>query len=104
MRQKIGIVSAIVHDPDIVVLDEPHTGLDPKARAEVREFIWKLKEMKKTIFLSSHILYEISEVADRVAIISHGKLLICDTLEKLENIAKRSIIQLELLNNNPAEI
>src|SRR6056297_1889632 len=68
MRQKIGIVSAIVHDPEVVVLDEPHTGLDPSARRDVRDFILELKERGKTVFLSSHILYEVSEVADRVAI------------------------------------
>jgi ABC-type multidrug transport system ATPase subunit len=104
MRQKIGIVSAIVHDPEIVVLDEPHTGLDPKARSEVREFILKLKKMGKTVFLSSHLLYEVSEVADRVAMISNGKLLVCDTLEKLESMAKRSVIQLELYQQDQQEI
>ena len=97
MRQKIGVVSAIVHDPDIIVLDEPHTGLDPTARKMVREFILKLKEMGKTVSFSSHLLYEVSEVADRVAMISHGEIIACDTLEKLEAMAKKSEIQLELL-------
>ena len=86
MRQKIGIISAIVHDPDIIVLDEPSTGLDPTARLLVREFILKLKSLGKTIFLSSHLLYEISEIADRIAIISHGKLVAIDTLENLEKM------------------
>lgn len=98
MRQKIGVVSAIVHDPEIVVLDEPHTGLDPKARSEIRAFILKLKEMGKTVFFSSHLLYEVSEVADRVAIISHGKIIALDTLENLERMAQRSVIELELYN------
>ncbi len=96
MRQKIGIVSAIVHDPDIIVLDEPHTGLDPKARTEIRAFIRKLKEMGKTVFFSSHLLYEVSEVSDRVAIISKGKIIALDTLENLERMARGSIIELEL--------
>lgn len=96
MRQKIGIVSAIVHDPDIVVLDEPHTGLDPKARSEVRAFILKLKDMGKTVFLSSHLLFEVSEVADRVAIISKGKIIAIDTLENLESLAQGSVIEMEL--------
>jgi ABC-2 type transport system ATP-binding protein len=96
MRQKIGIVSAIVHDPDIIVLDEPATGLDPTARLLVREFLLKMQDIGKTIFLSSHLLYEISEIADRVAIISHGKLIACDTLENLEAKAKKSVIELEL--------
>ncbi|MHA1730175.1 MAG: ABC transporter ATP-binding protein [Promethearchaeota archaeon] len=100
MRQKIGIVSAIVHDPEIIVLDEPHTGLDPKARSEVREFIHNLKKAGKTVFFSSHLLYEVSEVADRVAMINHGQLIACDTLENLESKAKRSVIQLELFQQD----
>ncbi|UYP48705.1 Vitamin B12 import ATP-binding protein BtuD [Candidatus Lokiarchaeum ossiferum] len=103
MRQKIGIVSAIVHDPEIIVLDEPHTGLDPKARSEVREFIVNLKKKGKTVFLSSHLLYEVSEVADRVAMINKGKLIACDTLENLESKAKRSIIQVELFQQDKQE-
>jgi ABC-type multidrug transport system ATPase subunit len=98
MRQKIGIASAIIHDPEIIVLDEPQTGLDPTARKEVRDFILKLRKMGKTVFLSSHLLYEISEVADRIAIIHHGKLIAFDTLENLEEKAKKSVIQFELLN------
>jgi ABC-type multidrug transport system ATPase subunit len=96
MRQKIGIISTIVHDPQVIVLDEPQTGLDPKARIEVRKFILTLKEMGKTIFLSSHQLYEIGEVADRIAIINHGQLVAFDSMDKLEAKAKKSIIQLEI--------
>ncbi len=99
MRQKIGVVSALVHDPSIIVLDEPHTGLDPSARIEVRDLILKLKEMNKTVFLSSHLLYEVSEVADRVAIISHGIIVACDTLDNLEEQAKQSIIDLEIISS-----
>ncbi len=98
MRQKIGILSALVHDPAILVLDEPQTGLDPKARREIRDLLIRLKNQGKTIFLSSHLLYEIAEIADRVAIISHGILVACDTLENLESQAKSSLIQVELLN------
>jgi len=98
MRQKIGILSAIVHDPDIVVLDEPQTGLDPGARKEVRDFIMNLKKMGKTVFLSSHLLYEISEVADRIAIIHLGKIIAFDTLDNLEGRAMKSVIHFELLN------
>ncbi len=96
MRQKIGIVSSIVHDPQVVVLDEPTTGLDPKARIEIRSFILKLKEMGKTIFISSHQLYEISEIADRVAILNFGELIAFDTLDNLEARVKKSIIHVEI--------
>ncbi|MFX0044141.1 MAG: ABC transporter ATP-binding protein, partial [Candidatus Hodarchaeota archaeon] len=99
MRQKIGIASAIIHNPDIVILDEPQTGLDPQARREVRDFILELKKMGKTIFLSSHLLYEISEVADRIAIINKGKIIAFDTIDNLESKAKKSVINFELLDH-----
>ena len=99
MRQKIGIASAIIHNPDIIVLDEPTTGLDPQARRDVRDFILKLKKMGKTIFLSSHLLYEISELADRIAIINKSKIIAFDTLDNLEAKAKKSIIHIELLDH-----
>ena len=56
MQQKLGIASAIIHDPEIIVLDEPQTGLDPKARKELRDLLINLRDQGKTIFLSSHIL------------------------------------------------
>jgi ABC-2 type transport system ATP-binding protein len=101
MKQKIGIIATIVHNPEIVVFDEPTSGLDPQARKEVRDFILKLKELGKTIFISSHLLYEISEIADRVAIINHGEIIACDTIENLELQAKKSVIKLEVLNTSP---
>jgi len=104
MRQKIGICSAIVHDPDIVVLDEPQTGLDPKARKDVREFILKLKQMGRTIFLSSHLLYEISEIADKIAIINQGKLIAFDTLDNLELKASKSVINFELYDTSKYDL
>ena len=104
MRQKIGICSAIVHDPDIIVLDEPQTGLDPKARKDVRDYILKLKQMRKTIFLSSHLLYEISEVADKIAIINQGKLIAFDTLDNLELKACKSVINFELYDTSKYDL
>ena len=97
MRQKLGILSAVVHDPDVVVLDEPQTGLDPKAQKEMRDFIRHMKEEGKTVFLSSHMLYEITEIADRVAIISHGKLVALDSLANLEVAAKYARVKVKVL-------
>ncbi len=104
MRQKIGICSAIVHDPDIIVLDEPQTGLDPQARKELRDFFLKLKQMEKTIFLSSHLLYEISEIADKIAIINQGKLIAFDTLDNLELKARKSVINIELYDTSKYDL
>lgn len=103
MRQKIGIISAMVHDPDIIILDEPQTGLDPKARIEIRNLILRLKDIGKTIFISSHLLYEVSEVADRIAIINHGEIIACDTLDNLEDLSKKSLIHVEINNFNEPE-
>ncbi len=96
MRQKVGILSTIVHDPQVLVLDEPSSGLDPRAQVEIRDFFQQLKAMGKTIFLSSHLLYEISEVADIVAILNHGQLVACDTVNSLETQFKNAVIRLEL--------
>jgi len=98
MRQKIGILASIIHDPDVIVLDEPTVGLDPKSSKDIRDFILKLKNLGKTIFISSHLLYEISEIADRVAMISHGELVACDTIKNLEAVFKKSVIHLQFLD------
>ncbi len=98
MIQKIGVASAVIHDPDILILDEPQSGLDPKTRKEVRDFILEQKKLGKTIFLSSHLLYEISEIADKIAIINLGKLIAYDTLNNLERKSMKSVIQFKLLN------
>jgi ABC-2 type transport system ATP-binding protein len=88
MTQKLGIIQAIIHDPDIVIMDEPQTGLDPKARIEVRQYIRKIQKMGKTIFVASHMLYEISEVCDKIALINHGKIVAFDTIANLEKDLK----------------
>ena len=85
MTQKLGIIQALLHDPDIIILDEPQTGLDPKARIEIRKFIRVIQKQGKTIFVASHMLYEISEVCDKIALINHGKIVAFDTIDNLEN-------------------
>ncbi len=80
MKQRINIAAALVHDPDVVILDEPATGLDPRGMAEVREIVRSLKKRNRLIFMSSHILQEVVDVCDEVALIDKGKLLFYDTL------------------------
>lgn len=82
--QRVGIAQALLGDPDIVILDEPTVGLDPKQIIEIRELIRELGETK-TVILSSHILAEISAVCDHIMILSDGKLVANDTPEELEN-------------------
>ncbi len=80
MKQRINIAAALVHDPAVVILDEPSTGLDPRGMAEVRSIVRGLKNSDRLIFMSSHILSEVVEVCDEVALVDHGKLLFYDTL------------------------
>ena len=85
MKQRLGIANAILHDPELLILDEPTNGLDPIGIAEVREFIKKLSvEQGKSILISSHILSEISLLADDVGIIDHGVLLEESSMRELE--------------------
>jgi ABC-2 type transport system ATP-binding protein len=80
MKQRINIAAALVHDPAVLVLDEPSTGLDPRGMAEVRAIVRDLKKSQRLIFMSSHILSEVVDVCDEVALIDKGKLLFYDTL------------------------
>jgi ABC-2 type transport system ATP-binding protein len=83
MKQRVCIASALISNPAIVLLDEPTTGLDPRGMNEVREIIKSLKGKNRLIFMSSHILSEVSDVCDEIAIIDHGKLIVYDTLSKV---------------------
>ena len=80
MKQRINIAAALLHDPAVLILDEPSTGLDPRGMAEVRSIVRELKKSQRLIFMSSHILSEVVDVCDEVALIDKGKLLFYDTL------------------------
>jgi len=86
MKQRINIAAALLSEPDIIILDEPTTGLDPRGMAEVRDIVKSLKKKNRLIFMSSHLLPEVSDVCDEVAMIDHGKLLVYD---KLENVTTK---------------
>lgn len=86
MQRRLSIVMALVHEPDIVVLDEPEAGLDPQSRVLVRDYIKALATQHgKTVILTTHNMDEAERVADRVAIIDQGKLLVLDTPERLKH-------------------
>ncbi|MFX1550666.1 MAG: ABC transporter ATP-binding protein [Promethearchaeota archaeon] len=97
MTQKIGIIQALIHDPEIIILDEPQTGLDPLARVEIRRYIRELQSLGKTIFVASHMLYEISEVCDKIALINYGSIIGFDTVENLALTLKSSELNCVLL-------
>jgi ABC-2 type transport system ATP-binding protein len=91
-KQRVGLAGAIMGYPELIILDEPTVGLDPKQVIEIRELIRKLSE-KHTIILSSHILSEVSAVCDEVMIINKGKLVVCDNTENLSQQAgKMSLV------------
>ena len=93
-RQRVGLAQAILGDPEVLILDEPSVGLDPKQIIEIRDLIRKLGE-NHTIILSSHILSEVSAVCDHIMIIAHGQLVASDSPEGLQKLMKGSM-ELEL--------
>jgi ABC-2 type transport system ATP-binding protein len=83
MQRRLNLIMALIHDPDILILDEPEAGLDPQSRVLVRQYIRSLAR-EKTIILTTHNMDEAERIADRVAILDHGRLLKVDTLEVLK--------------------
>ena len=75
MKQRLGLARVLLHDPDVLLLDEPASGRDPRARIEMRELLKELKSMGKTILISSHILHELSQFCTRIGIIEQGQLV-----------------------------
>ncbi|HUH82536.1 MAG TPA: ABC transporter ATP-binding protein [Nitrososphaerales archaeon] len=84
-KQKLGMALSLVNDPEVVFLDEPTTGLDPQARRAVWEVVRKLKGEGRTVMLTTHYLEEAEELADRVAIMNHGKIVAMGTTEEIES-------------------
>jgi ABC-2 type transport system ATP-binding protein len=85
MRQRVNVIRAILHDPDILFLDEPTTGLDPQSTRFVRDLVKELKQLGHTIVLTTHIMEEADELSDRVCIIDHGKIMAVDTPQALKD-------------------
>ncbi len=83
MQQRLGLARVLIHDPKVLILDEPASGLDPRARIEIRELLRELKRMGKTIMISSHILSELEEICDRIGIIERGQFVFSGTLEEI---------------------
>ncbi len=109
MKQRLGLAQALLHDPELIILDEPTTGLDPQGMKEIRELIVYLsKEKNKTIFLSSHILREVELIATRMIIINKGKAQVEGTVDELLNAEILSVTfevdeiekAIDLINNS----
>ena len=100
MQQRLGLARVLIHDPKVLILDEPASGLDPRARIEIRELLRELKRMGKTIMISSHILSELEEICDHVGIIEHGRLVFSGTLEEIRpRLGIHSKVRVQVANN-----
>jgi ABC-type multidrug transport system ATPase subunit len=100
MKQRLGIAVALVHNPKLIILDEPTNGLDPQGIADIRNLILHLsREMKKTIFVSSHLLNEIEQVATRVLIIDKGRKIVEGSAAELFD-PSQTIVELDTLDNH----
>jgi ABC-2 type transport system ATP-binding protein len=97
MIQKVGLAQALLHEPKLLVLDEPLGGLDPLSRLQFKDIVLKLTKTGTTILFSSHILSDVQDVADRIGIISHGKIRQVGTLNELKsNLSSQKIVQVLL--------
>jgi len=92
--QRIGLARVLLHEPQVLLLDEPASGLDPRARIEIRNLLKKLGEMKKTVIVSSHILPELADVCTRVGMIEKGVLIVDGYVDEVMRKARRSILLL----------
>ena len=81
MKQRVNVASTLLSDPEVIILDEPSTGLDPRGMSEVREIVKSLGD--RLVFMSSHLLAEVTEVCQEVALIDHGKLLVYDSIDNV---------------------
>jgi len=97
MKQRLAIAQALLHEPELLILDEPTSGLDPRGMAETRDVIKSLKGQGRTIFMSSHLLGEVQEVCDEVALLNHGELLIHGSMRDLSRGADTSTFQTTFL-------
>ena len=103
-RQRVGLAQALIHDPDVMILDEPTTGLDPNQIVEVRDLIKEIGR-EKTVLLSTHIMQEVSAICDRVIIINNGRIAVDDSESRIvsHDSQSRHMIEIEFLNAADAD-
>lgn len=99
LKQRLGLARVLIHDPAVLILDEPASGLDPRARVEIRELLREIARLGKTIIFSSHILADVAELCTRVGIIENGKMVAVGTLDQLsEKAVPHRLIRVAFLN------
>lgn len=96
MLQRLGLVAALLHDPEVLILDEPTEGLDPVGRKQVRDILLEAKRQGKTVFLNSHLLQELELICDQVAILNHGQLRYLGSMDAIRSRSESPQVELEL--------
>jgi ABC-2 type transport system ATP-binding protein len=98
MRQRLCLAKTLIHDPPVLILDEPASGLDPRARVEIKELLKELCRMGKTIFISSHILSELADLCSHLGVIERGKLLVSEAVDEIyRRIRDRRLVRMEVV-------
>jgi len=99
MKQRLALARVLLHDPDVLLLDEPASGLDPRARIEIRELLKALREMGKTILISSHILHELAQLCTRIGIIEAGQMVAQGSLDEIyKQLNLLQVIHTQIVN------
>lgn len=104
MKQRLALARCLVHDPSVLILDEPASGLDPRARAEMKEIVRHLGRMGKTVLISSHILPELGEICDRVAIMENGRVVVAGTVGEVTGTGGGSRQLVVEVSGSPGEL
>jgi len=100
MKQRVGIAKTLLHDPAVLILDEPAAVIDPRARVAMRQLLRDLADLGKAVLVSSHILPELADVADTVGILSQGKLVACGPVQEImRNVRQKRLVQITVLSN-----
>ncbi|MFO7153585.1 MAG: ABC transporter ATP-binding protein [Caldicoprobacter oshimai] len=100
MKQRLCLARCLIHNPELLILDEPASGMDPRARAEIKAILKELKRMGKTILISSHILPEVAEICDSVGIIDRGKLVVQGSVEQIiQRMTGRTVVRIRVLRD-----
>ncbi|MGG4451741.1 ATP-binding cassette domain-containing protein [Brevibacillus porteri] len=99
MKQRLGLARSLVHNPEVLILDEPASGLDPRARIELREILKELRDMGKTIIISSHILPELAEMCDVIGIVEEGNLVAFGRVDEIySRMQEQRVLRIRLLD------
>ena len=103
MTQRLGLARVLLHDPQVLILDEPASGLDPRARIEIRALLKQLRKLGKTIMVSSHILPELADICNKVGIIERGELLVCaEVSEVMRKVRNRTLLNIRVAEKTEA--